>query len=465
MQPKSDLFLQGEAYKNDISQPVVVTLKYPKDDYDKIECQVLFVDNSKPSLVICEDEDIRPFLQIRCEHTPLSTLSIPIFRVETLAMSRNMLYSGYAEYFYEYRSQISFTSSDTLECYFVIPNSPIIDASNSDKRLTWETPFGIAEIIDDDGHNIPAIPEKIYLRPKKFKRIHITAKEVRTDAIHNLVAEISEYLNTLFWFLSFVCGTHVQWHYFEIRLQSSNGFMVVEGYKDLSMYKKYIQSVDESTQYLPINFDLFRESVGAKMIQNYFGDSQHNEIVEIISYLIASLDRSSYFQSSMIFSYTALEMLVHKFTDDEIFSTKSKFKKLESSLRNYLRNQSEVNIKGNELDELIRKLPELKRKSYKTRIDNLFNPILSKMHQQYGEEYKAQSIKSIMNEAIKHRNHFIHRGEIAEDQWKYVAVIRFMVSIWIMERLGYSIDNSISIVRTLDGMALKTLLYKLNTQN
>lgn len=158
-------------------------------------------------------------------------------------------------------------------------------------------------------------------------------------------------------------------------------------------------------------------------------------------YILVSVRENILFESQLVFIYTALEMLIDNFTDEKLFSNNSQYKKLEKLLRNFLSSQSNVNLTDEQLLELTKKLPELRRKSIKSRISQLLSPILRVLHEKFGNDFETEKVLNILFDAVKRRNHFIHKGIVAENIWKDIAIIRYFVCLWIIYRIGYPIDK------------------------
>lgn len=278
MQNPSDLLLHGEAYKDALTQPIVVRLEYPTTDGGEIRCTVLFAEGTKPSEVICEDKEGRHFFQIHCKIYQNNDLWIPIFRFNSVQHSEGVKYTGNAEYFYEI---FNFNTADIkakLECYFMLPDNSLSARYDTDNIFRWQTPFGAAELIFDYAYGGYIGTVSKYNQPQKYDLLHITIDNVNDENIHTLINELHEYMYKLAWLLSFMCGKYIHWHSAHIFSQFEKGIRTIKTYQDISWINPYqmnLSNTDDGLPFSPLDFDFLRKDYGEKMIASYFADSHH----------------------------------------------------------------------------------------------------------------------------------------------------------------------------------------------
>ncbi|GAB1422186.1 hypothetical protein MASR2M15_24000 [Anaerolineales bacterium] len=122
----------------------------------------------------------------------------------------------------------------------------------------------------------------------------------------------------------------------------------------------------------------------------------------------------------------------------------SKFDKVQKALRDYLSlSKKELKLSSEEIEQIKLKLPELKRRSFKNRLKELSDKQVGSLPKELSGTLTPESLFDRLEEVIKRRNHFIHSGKIEDyrETLSDIALIRFLVNIWILSLLNYPLKE------------------------
>lgn len=158
-----------------------------------------------------------------------------------------------------------------------------------------------------------------------------------------------------------------------------------------------------------------------------------------IAFLIASYDADLYLESSIVSTYTAIEILVSALSSHngkEMIMTRSEFEQLREKLKTDLEElfgDAEMKKK-----QVLEKAGELRRRSLFERLVELLNAANVSFDDLWENEDSVQGL----HEILKRRNDLIHRGSEVSSQYTVDEFrLRIILERWILQLLGFPLDH------------------------
>jgi hypothetical protein len=444
-----DITVQAEVYKDDYFAPATLFFNYARTDIEGISCGVLFHNSSDIKHVYENSSPSIPILRIRAVHQQ-TNLWIPRMRVDRLYREHwDETFRGTAELLVEGRLDDFQSSRGKLQCYVLLQDNPLLGFYDEQQLIQWTTPFGPAKLIHDFryGGYVRDMKER---KPQKKDMIFIELNPTHHESLYDLISAMSDYLDDLMWLISFLCKKYVHWYKLEMLYEpedkNSDGFRTITAYRDASIVQRNPLKInppgyENHPAELLIQLETMRSEVADRVFRQYFDSNQKDAIKHIIITLMVTFT-DSIFEQDLGIVYTALEALIDSHTEPYILGN-NRFKNLKTALEGFLKTQDSVELTAQQLDEIQKKLPELRRFSFITRTDSLFEDRLQAVRERLPKKTTPEMFRESLAQAIKRRNFYIHKGQIQDysEVSKDLALMRFLVSLWILDFLGYPLSQ------------------------
>jgi hypothetical protein len=447
--PLPDLMLRGEAYNNNVVASITLNLNYPSSDSEATICSVLFDDEVGLSQVMIRDASSLHSLQIRANHFR-DDIWIPSLTVDySYREHSDQSIHGVAELFVEGNLQDFHSLPGIFKCYVLLQDNALFAFYDDEKPIAWTTKFGQARLSYDYryGGYIRDMKEQ---KPLKRPMIEINIDSTKYASLYELISDVAEYLDDLMWLLSFLCKKYVFWYqadmYYEPSEASQGTLRIINLYRNPRLVtrnpmKTKSPGFENQPSDLLIDLDIFRSGAAIEVFKSFSLSEDKSIIKKAITYVLATYG-NALLEEKLGTIYAALEGLVNSYTNGKILG-KSKFDKLEDAIKHFILSQKSLELTDEQLEEIRSKLPELARKTFTTRLKDLFSEPLEKIAPLLREKYNSETLHEQLKHAVQRRNKYIHQGKVDDLSQSAgdIALIRFLVNLYILKLLGYPIEH------------------------
>jgi hypothetical protein len=439
MKNELDFIMLADAYVNDGARaPVTLAFTLPRSDTDIVEGRLLFHDiKDIPQPHI---DPLSP-LQIHASGTiAYPEVWIPRFRIETRHLDLSC--GGVAELLFLGDFQKFENLAGVLSCMVFVQDNALFNQLDVEGVLSWPTPFGQATLVKQHVFNSQETPPAI----------NIELDYSVGKSWQDLLNRLAEYLDELMWLISFLCKKYVHWHqlllvYQSGDLENQNLITSIRGYREpITVQFNRLDSYQIPSSDLLIKLNLLRtQSEITEKVFTLYKQSSHSEIIKRLISLIMLTYTNSFMEQDLGIVYTALEMLVSHFTPSmkELLKD-SKWSKLSSAIKEFISSQDVIKLTSEQIAAMELKVLELNRYPYKNKLFHLFSDVIKLLPEDISKlNLSPQLIIGTLDKAISRRNKYIHEGEIKDDTvaWGDIALVRFIISIWILNLLEYPLGQ------------------------
>lgn len=439
-----DVFTHAEAYKDDIIIPISLCFSYPKSDSEEIKCGILF-DNREDILQVFSVQGYSNYLEIRTRGMP-KNIWIPKIRIDDKPSKypQNKTYRGIAELLFLGQVDDFQEGKGEFDCYFILQDCTLVTPD----AITWTSPFGPAKLIYDYPYGDYC--KVLESRPSKKSLINIKVNANNHKSLKELLLQLTDYLDEVMWLISFLCKRYVHWYQLNMCYKPDNDEsapLFINGYRDASIVQWNEQETESPIfgsrfKELLIKIETLKTEVACQMFNTYH-NSDHCLVIKKIIPIVMVTFSPGVIEKDLVLIYTALEVLTEEFSESFVMGT-SKFDKVQKALRDYLSlSKKELKLSSEEIEQIKLKLPELKRRSFKNRLKELSDKQVGSLPKELSGTLTPESLFDRLEEVIKRRNHFIHSGKIEDyrETLSDIALIRFLVNIWILSLLNYPLKE------------------------
>lgn len=446
-----DIVVHAEAYKDDTSVPLTLFFNYPSSDFEAIECGVLFDKEDDFEKVYTEIPNYPISLSIRSK-TAYEELWIPRMRlVYSYREFPDQTHRGIAELLIKGQLDDFKSSKGSLECHVLLQDGPLINSQINDLSVSWLTPFGEARLTYDylyDGQ----VRDMKGRSPVNKPMIYISLDPTQHKSLYDLSISLSAYLDDFMWFVSFLSKKYIHWYRFEMLYkpedQEADYFRFITAHRDPSIVQRNptLTKFENHPSILLIKPEKLQADVAYRLFGNY-NQSPHKETIKKLIIAIMMTFTNPILEQDLGIIYAALEELVHVMDKEhKRILENQQFQLLKKSIEHFL--DSEIQTKGVELNSeqleaIKQKVNELNRYSYKIRLASVFDNILKIIADSLPERLTPQILLETLKGVVNRRNHYTHQNKIEDPGVAEgdVALIRFLLSLWILKELGYPIEH------------------------
>lgn len=427
------------AYKDKIDALATLHISYPQSKTDAIKCMLIFDDSADVAKVaLSSDDGFFPSFQLRSADARRGYWVPRFVSHSTRHVIGEILYHGEADLLFEMTIQaLSQKHSPVLECFAFLQEGGLTYRYLHERwktlNLRWKTPFGEAQLIESGPEN-----------GQPMIRIQISQIHLPMD---DLILDIVRYLDELMWPLSFLSKRYI--NYYQLHFLNSD-YRIVKGYRNASIALRNLIPRGEwdwkrEPSHLLIYPDAENVDQLSRLIELYFESPDRDTLKLLIQNILVTYEGNNLIEQDLGISYTSLETVVTHFSEDRYILSKRRFSKLKEEMSHLLRSGSNVDLTEFEIEEIKKKLPELRRYSFKTRVRRLFTSLIAQLPQPKQSEFQFDVAVFIteIEDAIGRRNKYIHTGIVPDTKTalRDISLLRFLVSIWIVSSLGCSISN------------------------
>ncbi len=438
----------GEIFKDDISVSAVLAIRYDEHGHEPVECDVLIKkDEKKSNLWVSNLSYTGETIQARGTNHEGRKIWIPKLRIVDTSSGTDYFLKGTADLYVEEIWGGAFdnfeNSDDSVNCYLAIPythlttlkgdawtdnNTVYHHRKQETTDITWETSLGKAELIRD----INTVSTQIGLKKAKVNitecRIKLVIASHKINDLESFIDELNIDQDEVLWLLSFLSKKRIVWYratFNTILVRRKSDFIGREANEVKTMLRLLVQPDELRNKTFEQMYSKLKESPYAE------------GLIGIIQNLMTTYE-SNYLEGHLAMMYTIFEMLVSELADEKISYN---FEEGEFSvLKEQLEKEVKKILKANDVNSKIRsdvyaKLPELRRKSYETKIMLLLNE-----HGLLNTQYWSEEVDFInrLKLLISRRNTFIHQGKIIDYSSSYedYILLRYVISVWLAKLLG-----------------------------
>ncbi len=456
LQSIRDFVARGDAFRDDVSVPVTIIGSYDSLGYGPVQCTVI-LDTGQPRLALGDLFDDQRTTQLRGRTRLGKGIWIPRFRLEGTTFADDQIsWKGTAELFVEgvVGDLNEFDASGgEITCLAFIPPTPIalsnvVYGMKGDGTITivegerkpvrWNTPLGTAELTDTYVYHRG---KKAGLDPASIRiwRCQITVKSqpLGNVSIRSISSDLQDALDEACWLLSFLSRKRIFWYgaevYFYPEEDSSQDFRKAIVRREQWIGYEYERQANPSWIDLLVKQQALQEGLFERLYANYEASPYKSTIRRAIPYLLMAHGRS-YIEPRIGIIYSALEGLVNGLDEDNQVAYllgRSKFDRLSKKLRRFIREEIEEQdiAKG-----VIKKLPELRRRSFMDRLLMLierYDLDITKLWP------AGADIPSELRKLMRRRNIYVHRGKIDDYDPYLLDLYRILnlVELWILKLL------------------------------
>jgi hypothetical protein len=335
-----------------------------------------------------------------------------------------------------------------------LQDNPLFAFYDKQRLVKWSSPFGEAKMIHDYrfGGYVRDMSER---KPSTYDIIEINLNPTHYHSLHELITGLSDYLDDLMWLVSFFSKKYIHWHQFDMYYKparTGDHFRTITAYREpVGVARNPVIVAPPGYENHPgellIDLNTLRDGVSQNVFKKYFetDDKTRATLRHLITTIMATYT-DSYFEQDLGMIYVAMEILVNTYTDKYILG-KARFDRLQDALKEFLTSQSAVSLTAEELQEINKKIPELRRVSYASRLRRLFkeklDAISEKLVSPLPEKVTPEVLMVRLIEAVKRRDEFIHQGKILDQSQSTgdLALIRFVVSLYLLSLLDYPLNK------------------------
>jgi len=377
---------------------------------------------------------------------------IPRFLVSSTTHAGGQVsWKGTAELFVEGDLEEFDASGGTIICSAFIPPTPlalprggytpsydgtVAYEGEERKGIRWNTALGEAELIDgyDYSYEKAGLDEALI----RVRRCQVVVKieSSVTVSLKSVSSDLENALDEPLWLLSLLSRKRMAWYEAQII------FLPPEDSPDKSLHQTTVRRKQwlgyESERQKDISWtDLLAErkalvdGLFQQICTNYTTSPFKEVIRRSIPYILAAHE-IGYIETRLGILYSALEGLVNGLDRGYILD-RSPFDRLAKKLRSVIREEIE---EKDVAQAIIKKVPELKRRSYADRLLMLFDEYALDLTKLWPP---GADIPSEIQALIKRRDVYIHHGKI-DDYGPYIFDlhrIQNLAELWILKLLGY----------------------------
>jgi len=443
--------LRAEVYKEDKIIPIVIELNYDENDFKPAQCKILVdgdnYDNFSRSVL--SDGTI----PIRSTESNGEKFWIRFSRTGT----RNHAIVGDAYILIKSLSNDLSISSNKITCHLTIPStslSPFDEFSDINKQINywrkpettgifWYTELGQAELIRTFSYrSVDSVLHSGRFETFKYA-IKIEINSIDFANVEDLIESLIYKLEDGFLILSFLSMKRIIWYEANIDLNINNSMQFFDVRRKVFLGKNPKYDRDKDTIHnLFVIPEFLLDGKFNQLVANYKHSDHKDTILQVIQLLLTSYEETeNYVQVEYGLLWVAFEILVGKLMiSNEKIVNSSKFKKIQKKLKNLLRDE----LNDNQFKNMITKIPELQRNSFKTRLFVLFENYAidpSIFWPEYTQE--TMRLKEEIQNFVKRRNTYIHAGELSDTKLvvRDISRIRFICTYIILNLLDYPMDK------------------------
>lgn len=379
---------------------------------------------------------------------------IPEFRITEFTNARDQVsLRGVAEFFIKGDVGEFDASGGTIICAAIIPLTPIALshasyeptedgvitlAQGSERRgIRWSTGLGEAELIDKYHYLHEKIGSDNALVQVQRCQISIAVRPEGTVSLPTILLNLREILDDALWLLSFLGRKRTAWYQgeavFSPEEYSSGSIRAATARREQWLGFQNDEKAAASSGDVLVRQNLLRDGLFQQLLANYQASQFHDTIRRIIPFLLGAHE-SGYFEAQYVSAWSALEGLVDDLgeeADVTYLLKRGAFDRLSKKLRDFIR--SEVKD-GDIAAGVITKLPELRRRSFRERLEILV--------EEYGLNLArlwpaGSDIVSELRDLVQRRDVFVHRGRM-DDLDLYASDLRHvqrLVELWTLRLL------------------------------
>lgn len=448
MKKKPDVLVNALVYNDQVAYPVSLYINYPVTDSESIDCGFLPEDtNFSIQSASLQDEEAVDYVQIRSKDVP-STIWVPRMRIERQEFrNSSTIIRGVADLFFE--GDIGWFDSKVVayECFVAIQDMDLFSYSEDLQTLGWNSQFGRFELpLPTRNFKVLHSPD-VYRFPKKHV-IQLKSTGNGSNSAQDFLQRLANYLDEIMVLLSFMSRKYLHWYQIDAFIVSEDGLnrqeRLVRGRRDSSIVRRNISADDESWNFpsrILVNPETLQKEVLGTIIQSFLSSPNRRVLTHVISIILATYS-ANLIEQDLGLIHTALEALVNEHTSKNLFS-KADYRTLKDALIAHIPNISNLNLSDPLLAELEEKMLELNRRSYRTRVLELLEPVLKSIPLDKSQIASVEDLQNALSEALKRRNQYVH-GKQIDDYFLAqvdIATIRLLLNVWILNHLGYPLQE------------------------
>lgn len=273
-------------------------------------------------------------------------------------------------------------------------------------------------------------------------------------SLENLFEEIDKEVEDATLIISFICRKYVEWYASQVNIHEDTLIDNKQNTKEITLYR-LTSSAYRVTQLVhdpqDSNIILQRGNLAnglfQKILKNYKQLECKHVIQQSILYILKSY-QDNYIEMRLGNAYSALETLVDGFSQKNNIANSlnnKEFQKLSKKLRQIIREELGENQKAT--DDIIKKLPELQRRTFIDRwiellsiyhVDLSLDWLLEHSFASALRTYETSNdVLSALNLIMKRRNNYIHQGILDSDYCNAdLRLIQTLTELWIIKLLG-----------------------------
>lgn len=450
MKPLPDKVIRAEAYKNDLNTPVTLFFNYPRANSDPIRCGVLFDQVEDTKKFYSQDEQGLYFLQLR-GHIPFSIYP-DIWIPKLIQDGVNEDYGdnsfrGVAKLFVTGDFNDFSGIEGEVKIYALFEDNLLLGIGLKKHPIEWNTPFGKAKLIHEFRYGGKIVDHSEKDRSKKLQ-IELTLDIPEKGSLHTIVENVNEYLNELMWFFSFLCRAYVQWYQLDIVYTPSKDGERVRLIKAFSDPSANLRNPPMDDVVILAHSSIFGKqkpdcSSLAIAIENYMKSDERNEIKKIIVFVMLTHIKG-FLEHDLFVIYTAIEMIVDTYSKSNS-KTEKRIRRLESRIKQFINEIDYSELSDTEKQQVIEKLPELRRRAWFSRLKDLYSDIIDELAKAnvLPESLTPKEFYKEIRQVIRRRNNYIHQGYLESFDYAQtdISLLRFLIGIWILQFLGFPVHS------------------------
>jgi hypothetical protein len=447
----NEFVARGHAVRGEVRIPVTVTGSYPRWKADPVEAKVLVDEGVSPAaLGDAFGNDWR--LQVEGKTERGRDIWIPsLLMTSSRPTGEQICYEGVCEIFVEGDLEDFDSSGGSFSCSAVVPPTPLAHSRSStfirhydgtitlegDDRegIKWETELGEAELID--GYTYDS--ERVGLNEATV-RIRQCQVVIKTEfegnvSLRSFARSLEDALDEPLWLMSLLSRRRLPWYAATIWFfRPEDDFFRTAEIRRQQWLGRDPGGYGKKLSWLDLLAD--REALVSGHFQRMYSryeESPHKETIRQVIPFVLSARETGYIEAKLGLVYSALEALVNGLDKGYLLGS-NRFKRLRKKLEQVIRGEIEESSLA---DAVIKKLPELRRESYKDRLLRLFH--------EHGLDFVSRlwpggvNIDSEVRALVNRRNVFVHEGAIA-DYHPYMGDmyrILNLVELWLLKLLRY----------------------------
>jgi hypothetical protein len=459
------IMFRVEVLGNGESLPATMTATYDEHGWEPVRCSLLPNSDERWSHVLKMDEEAGFWLELKGEfylhhdiYVPCLRLGIPEGRHSGILEGGH---PGIAELFIEGDLAELVEPIGSFTCYLTIPHSALLvldedfkipseaDVVSIFRRdeptgIAWQTPLGTAELTrtySSFGQPFGVDHARVQIQEHCIK---ITISDSPHNSVIDLVKSLESTFDSACWLLSFLGKRRLPWYKATIIYEPRSGiedrrrFITVRRDAQFDLEPASARSSQHPARLL-IDRRNLTNGVFNQMMQSFEAQPNKEIILLVLENLLTTYE-DFYMEAHYGIIWTALEIMVDGLGQDIAKTLRgSAFDnlrdKLEALLDEALSDKQEI------LDNIKSKIVELQRVPFKWKLKQLFER--DELDPRMFWPAETEDWESELKQMSTRRNQYIHSGHIENyyQNSRDIYRLRFMLSVWILKRLGYPISE------------------------